>query len=99
MDFKEVEMSLEREKFKSIWFLKRIAFKKVKIPCSRLRGSSSWIVSRDRKRSEKRTRVASKYWSYIRFMSITHWSYIGPTFWNDIGPILAASRWFTDANF
>jgi len=26
-----------------------------------------------------------------------HWSYIGPTFWNDNGPILAASRWFTDS--
>jgi len=35
----------------------------------------------------------------IRSMSITQWSYIGPKFWNDNGPILAASRWFTDGQW
>jgi len=40
------------------------------------------------------TRVAQKHWSYIGSISITQWSYIGLTFWNDNGPILAASRWF-----
>jgi len=44
------------------------------------------------------TRVAQKHWSYIGSMSITQWSYIGPTFRNDNEPKLAASRWFTMAN-
>jgi len=41
------------------------------------------------------TKTLVLYW----VMLITQWFYIGPTFWNDNGPILAASRWFIDSRW